>query len=468
MVSSQANQVFHRIRSVALQQNGGAADGDLLEHYVRQKDEAAFEALVRRHCRMVLGVCRRVLGNSHDAEDAFQATFLVLVRKAASIRPAAMVGNWLYGVAYRTALEARRAAVKRRAKEAQVTPRTEALVDDADDDLAHLRPLLDQELTRLPDKFRTILVLCDLEGRTRKEAAQQLGLPDGTVASRLSRARAILTKRLTRRGVTLASGAVAANMAQETVSASAPLALVSSTIKAATAYAAGPAAASMAVSAPVAALTEGVLKAMLLKKLKITVLFVAAMCVVGTGWGGLCYRPAANAEPVARAAQQQVAQTGAQKSSDANKPQELDLEKFILDMVQKGVMEYQAANLNKTGERPSKEALQLYQEAFMKGFVLSSELAKAMNKKPAGDKAPSPDLKAPSPDLKAPSPDLNAEAFLKAFQVSREIANALAKKAPVEKNAAAPQDFDRAQALKRLEVLERMVQELRKKLDLGK
>ena len=247
MVSRMQSNVFHRLRSVALQQNGGAADGDLLEHYVRLKDEASFEAILRRHCRMVLGVCRRVLGNGHDAEDAFQATFLVLVRKAASIRPTAMVGNWLYGVAYRTALEARKAAAKRRAKEAHVTPRLETPLDNHDDELAHLRPLLDQELTRTPDKLRSILVLCDLEGRTRKEAAQQLGLPDGTVASRLSRARAVLAKRLSRRGVSLASGIIAAIVAQEAASAATPLALVSSTIKAATAFAAGPAAASMAV-----------------------------------------------------------------------------------------------------------------------------------------------------------------------------------------------------------------------------
>jgi DNA-directed RNA polymerase specialized sigma24 family protein len=108
MVATQANKVFHSIRTLALHQQGGATDGDLLDLYVRQKDEAAFEALVRRHGPRVLGVCRRILGNSSDAEDAYQATFLVLVRKAAGIRPSGMVGNWLYGVAHRTALEARR------------------------------------------------------------------------------------------------------------------------------------------------------------------------------------------------------------------------------------------------------------------------------------------------------------------------------------------------------------------------
>jgi RNA polymerase sigma factor (sigma-70 family) len=266
MAVSQASKVFHRIRTLALQQQDGTTDGKLLDLYVRQNDEAAFEALVRRHGRMVLGVCRRILGNRHDAEDAFQAAFLVLVRKAAKIRPAGMVGNWLYGVAHRTALEARRSIAKRRQKEAQVAPRAAT----QEDTLAHLRPLLDQELPRLPDKYRAVLVLCDLEGRTRKEAAQQLGQPEGTIASRLSRARIILAKRLTRHGVTLSGGALAA--AQE--AASAPLSLVVATVRAATAYAAGPAA-SGTISAPVAALTEGVLKTMLLSKLKIGILLLA-------------------------------------------------------------------------------------------------------------------------------------------------------------------------------------------------
>ena len=166
MVSTQTSKLFHCIRTLALHQSDATTDGNLLDLYVRQKQGTAFEALVRRHARMVLGVCRRVLGNSHDAEDAFQATFLVLVRKAASIRPSGMVGNWLYGVAHRTAPEARRSIAKRRAKEAQVARRTER----PEDALAELWPLLDQELPRLPDKYRAVLVLCDLEGRTRKES----------------------------------------------------------------------------------------------------------------------------------------------------------------------------------------------------------------------------------------------------------------------------------------------------------
>src|SRR5262249_27234943 len=153
----------------------------LLEGYVRGREEAAFAALVRRHGPMVWGVCRRVLHSHQDAEDAFQATFLVLVRKAASVVPREMVANWLYGVARQTALKARATTARRRAREKQVTAMPEppleqqALWDD-------LQPLLDQELGRLPDKYRAVIVLCDLEGKTRKEAARHFRLPEGTVA----------------------------------------------------------------------------------------------------------------------------------------------------------------------------------------------------------------------------------------------------------------------------------------------
>ncbi len=139
-------------------------------------------------------MCRRLL-NPHDAEDAFQATFLVLARKAASIRSRETAGNWLYGVAHQTALHARRTAARRRAKEVQVTtmPDTEAVEPGQ---WADLQPLLDEELSCLPDIYRTVIVLCDLEGRTRKEVAFRLGVPEGTVAGRISRARTLLARRL--------------------------------------------------------------------------------------------------------------------------------------------------------------------------------------------------------------------------------------------------------------------------------
>src|SRR5581483_6607277 len=142
MAPRHANRVLPCLRTLALHRHAAVADGDLVDLYVRQHDEAAFEALVRRHGPMALGVCRRGLGDEHDAEDAFQATFLVLVRKAAGIRPPGMVGHWLYGVAHRTALQARRSAARRRAKEALAAPRAETPADP----LTELRPLLDREL----------------------------------------------------------------------------------------------------------------------------------------------------------------------------------------------------------------------------------------------------------------------------------------------------------------------------------
>jgi RNA polymerase sigma-70 factor (ECF subfamily) len=159
MPTVQKRSPLDRLRRAALLRDAAdVTDGQLLESYVSRRDEAAFEALVRRHGPMVLGVCRRVLHNSHDAEDAFQATFLVLVRKAATVLPREMVANWLYGVAYHAALNARAASARRRAKERQVRNMPEpATVADG---LWHdLEPLLDQELSRLPDRYRLPVVL---------------------------------------------------------------------------------------------------------------------------------------------------------------------------------------------------------------------------------------------------------------------------------------------------------------------
>ena len=203
---------------------GALSDGQLLDRFVERREGAVFEAIVRRHGPMVWGVCRRVLRDHHDAEDAFQATFLVLARKAASIMPREKLGNWLYGVAYQTATKARAMRAKRRVREGQVPdmPEPMAVPDDLRDDLAES---LDRELSRLPEKYRTPIILCDLEGRTHREAASQLGWPIGTVSSRLSRARSMLAKRLTRRGMSLSGGSLAVLLAQESASASMPTAV---------------------------------------------------------------------------------------------------------------------------------------------------------------------------------------------------------------------------------------------------
>jgi RNA polymerase sigma factor (sigma-70 family) len=179
-----------------LEPSVGATDGELVERFARGGDEAAFAALVGRHGGMVLGLCRRVLRDSHDAEDAFQATFLVLARKAGSLRGREAVGCWLYGVARRVAAKARALAIRRRARQQPLTDVALAIPGESG-----LAEALDEEIARLPARYREPLVLCCLGGRTCDEAARQLGCPVGTVKSRLARARDLLRRRLTRRGL---------------------------------------------------------------------------------------------------------------------------------------------------------------------------------------------------------------------------------------------------------------------------
>jgi RNA polymerase sigma factor (sigma-70 family) len=181
------------------------SDEQLLARFVRGREEPAFGALVRRHGPMVFGVCRRLLGHWQDAEDACQATFLVLARHAGSIRKPGSLASWLYGVAVRVANKARSAALRRRQEEQQAPGR---IADSALPDAAwrELRAILDEELIRLPERYRAPLVLCYLEGTTNEAAARQLGCTKGTVSSRLARARDLLRRRLTRRGLALSGG----------------------------------------------------------------------------------------------------------------------------------------------------------------------------------------------------------------------------------------------------------------------
>jgi RNA polymerase sigma factor (sigma-70 family) len=281
MPDSPLTKVVHYLRRVTLLRDGGGlSDAQLLELYLSRREDAAFAALVRRHGPMVWGVCRRVIGNHHDAEDAFQATFLVLVRKAASIIPRQMVGNWLHGVAYQTALKARAAIGRRSWKERQLIemPEPEAEQESWSD----LMPLLDRELSRLPERYREAVILCDLEGMTHKEAARQLGCPQGTISARVARARTILAKRLARHGVALSVTSLAAALMKNTASASVPLAVMSGTIKAVTSVAAGQTA-TAAVSTQAAVLAKGVLKTMFLTKLTVTL--AIAMTVGGLACG---------------------------------------------------------------------------------------------------------------------------------------------------------------------------------------
>jgi RNA polymerase sigma factor (sigma-70 family) len=261
------------------------SDSDLLGRFLARRDEAAFEALVQRHGAMVLGVCLRVVGQAQDAEDAFQATFLVLARKAASVQPPAAVGRWLYGVAYRTALKARAAAAKRRAKERQA-PSPGA--PHAQDCGVEIRAVLDQELSRLPEDYRAAVVLCDLEGLTRREAALHLGWPEGTVAGRLARARDLLASRLTRRGVALAAGGLATVLADEIASAAPSLAMVRAGLQAALTSQTPPAVVALVNSVLHAGFTNRLLSAALL------------IVVLGLGGAGVWFHSAnAAGDPIA-------------------------------------------------------------------------------------------------------------------------------------------------------------------------
>jgi RNA polymerase sigma factor (sigma-70 family) len=291
-------------------------DGELLECFVSERDDGAFAALVRRHAAMVWGVCRRVLSCHQDAEDAFQSTFLVLVRKAASVTPRHMVANWLYGVAHQTALNARASAARRRARERQVTQMTEPARPEQN--LWHdLQPLLDQELSRLPAKYRSAIVLCDLEGKTRKDAAQQFGVPEGTLSGWLTRGRALFAKRLARHGLAVTGGVLAAVLPPGALSAHVPVSAVSTTIQAASLWAAGQSAPGV-VSAQVAALTEGVLKTMLLKKTKLATVVFLMVAAAALGAGGLIHRASA-AKPTAEAGPP-AAERAADDKPNAPKP----------------------------------------------------------------------------------------------------------------------------------------------------
>jgi RNA polymerase sigma factor (sigma-70 family) len=252
----------------------------LVAQFVRRRDEAAFAALLDRHGPMVLGVCRRVLRDPQDADDAFQATFLVFVRKAAALRRPGALGNWLYGVAYRIALQARAGAARWRALERHVEDMPAA--EPVDEHIwAELRPLLDEEINRLPEKYRAPVVLCYLEGKTYAEAARVLGWAAGTVSGRLARAREKLRARLAVRGVTLSAAALAMTLGQKGTAA-VPAALAQATLKGGLAAAAGGAAAGL-VSAKAVALSQGALKVALAVKLKVLALVVAGGGLIGAG-----------------------------------------------------------------------------------------------------------------------------------------------------------------------------------------
>jgi RNA polymerase sigma factor (sigma-70 family) len=248
----------------------GMSDREVLERFVDSRDEPAFEVLLSRHGPMVLNVCRRLLREPQDVEDAFQTAFLVLVRKAGSIRVEDSLGPWLYAVASRTAARARANCRRRKEREFSGGDLPES-AREADLDSLEVPRVVQEELSRLPDRLRNPLILCYLEGLTHELAARQLGCPVGTVRSRLARARALLQKRIVRRGLSLSAGALATRLASNANAAVVPPHVRMSLIKVATrcvsesAFQTG----GVGVTASVAAILEGVLYVMQIKKLAI-------------------------------------------------------------------------------------------------------------------------------------------------------------------------------------------------------
>jgi RNA polymerase sigma factor (sigma-70 family) len=291
MTTAQTNRVLTYLRRAVFLNERGMTDAELLERFLARREEVAFEALLRRHGPMVLGVCRRVLTDPQDAEDAFQATFLVLVRRAASIVPRSRLAPWLYGVARRTALKARSSAARRRRAELEAG-RARPLTAPTSRAEADLRWLLDEEISRLAEKYRSPLVLCLLEGKSRKEVAGLLGWSEGTLSGRLARAKALLARRLRRRGVTPAAALAGG------VAAKVPTSLVAATLQAAAATPLESAAAS-AISAPVIALTEEVMSAMVWSKLKVAAGLFVLVAALGFGVGAVAWQPGPKAHGAA-------------------------------------------------------------------------------------------------------------------------------------------------------------------------
>jgi RNA polymerase sigma factor (sigma-70 family) len=277
----------------------GVSDAQLLREFAESRgrgatSESAFRELVNRHGPMVMGVCRQILRRPHDADDAFQATFLVLVRKARSIRVGDSLAPWLYGVAYRTAHRAR--TIASRYRPADVEPTEEPMGPSSDDAYDFdLRPLLHEELSRLPGKYRDPIVLCHLEGKSHEEAARLLQWPVGTVSGRLSRGRQILKSRLERRGVAVSPVMLAANWLAGTPTIVATP-LVESTVN--VAFRLGPA---TAVSTSVLSLTQGVLRTMLLNKMKSIAFAILIAGGVSGGVGVWAYQASRSSSPPAQA-----------------------------------------------------------------------------------------------------------------------------------------------------------------------
>src|SRR4051794_9071029 len=267
MATAQLESVTRLFSQVRSDCGNDAGDGELLHRWNHERDEFAFAALVQRHGGLVLGVCRRVLRDIHAAEDAFQATFLVLAKKANVVRPPGVLGPWLYGVAYRTALKARGRAFRRLEVEQDYAEQKRTEFVPVQQDTNDLLPIIDEQLNALPEKYRRPLVLCGVQGLGKVEAAARLGLPEGTVSSRLARGREMLRDRLSRRGVIVPAAALGAFLRPSSAQAAVSPAVTTSVSEIAAGLA--------PVSPDILALSHEVLNAMTLVKWK----FLSAVTV---------------------------------------------------------------------------------------------------------------------------------------------------------------------------------------------
>jgi RNA polymerase sigma factor (sigma-70 family) len=285
MGNKELSPVVRHIRRLAgVPHEVGVTDRHLLDRYLKQRDIAALEVIVSRYAPLVLGLCRKILGNSPEADDAFQATFLVLFRKAGSIRRQDTLAPWLYGVAYRVAARARAIRSKQRVREKPLGERDWASTT-GDPLLSEVGALIHEEINRLPDKYRKLVVLCYLMGKKREEAAQLLGWSQTTVKGRLERARTRLRRRLVRRGIEPTT--VALTAALDLAAPAVPSDLIDATVRAALSVAARGMAAS-AVSGTVASLAEGVLRSMIFAKVRVIALVLLVLGTVSAGgaaWG---------------------------------------------------------------------------------------------------------------------------------------------------------------------------------------
>ncbi len=292
MASGELLSVVRHLRKI-VQPDGpdSVTDAQLLERFLVQHDESAFELLLWRHGAMVMGLCRRVLRREQDVEDAFQATFLVLVRKARSISKRQALGSWLYKVAYRVALGAKIGSDRRAARE---VPLSDVPAVESDAVWRDLAPLLDEGVSRLPEKYRTPFILCYFQGKSLEETAALLGCPKGTIGTRLARARERLRKDFAARGLSVGAAALAVALSEKAARATAGAPLVAATVRVAKLFGAGPAG---AVSARVVHLTEGALRSMFLLKIKTALAVTLMLFVLGSGVGGLAFQLHAAEEP---------------------------------------------------------------------------------------------------------------------------------------------------------------------------